>query len=120
MKSIKFIYIIILSLLTVCGGVEFYKYSSESNNYQTKNIFLDSDTSQVESSLASMSCDIQMHFILKKKAKTRVEDSQNRILKNIYHTNFVGFRILKDRVIYGIASILKIPQHTHLHLYHLF
>ncbi|APA00301.1 MULTISPECIES: hypothetical protein [Flavobacterium] len=120
MKSIKFIYIIILSLLTFCGGVELYKYSSESNNCLTKDIFLDSDVSQVESSSVSMSCDIKMHFILKKKAKTRVEDSKTRVLKNIYYTNFVGLKFLKENIIFSAASLYQIQQHIHLHLYQLF
>lgn len=120
MKPTKFIYFVLSALLTFYGNVEFYKYSSEPNHCQIQDIFLASDASQVESYTVSMSNDMKAHFVVKKKAKTRVEDSENRILKNIYHTTFVGFKILKDSVIYGVASIYQIQQHTHLHLYHLF
>ncbi|MFA9187951.1 hypothetical protein AAGV33_13650 [Flavobacterium sp. FBOR7N2.3] len=120
MKPIKSIYIIILSLLTFYGSVEFYKYSFEANNYQTQDVFLASDVSQVESSSASMSNDMKMHFVIKKKAKTRVEDSETRTLKKNYSTNFFTLKLLKESIFFSVASLYQIQQHTHLHLYQLF
>ena len=121
MKPTKFIYIILLALLTFFSSVEFCKHSSEFRNYHlTQDVLSACDIPQMESSSESISNDLKARFTVKKKAKTRVEESENRIFKRNYYTSFIDFEVLKNGVIYGVANIYKIQQHKHLHLYHLF
>ncbi|MCV9934293.1 hypothetical protein OIU80_18600 [Flavobacterium sp. LS1R47] len=119
MKPIKFIYVILLSLLTFHGSVEYYKYPSELSNCQIQDIFLASDIPQVDSSSLYMT-DTEMHFIIKKKVKNRAANSETSILKKSYYTKLFDFKVLKENIIYSIATIYEDQRHAHLHLYQLF
>lgn len=119
MKPIKFIYAILLTLLTFHGSVEHYKYPSELNNYQIQDIFSASDIPQLEPSFLFMN-DVEMHFVIKKKIKTRLVNSETSILKNPYYTSIFDFKVLKENIIYSIATTYKDQRHNHLHLYQLF
>lgn len=119
MKPIKFIYTILLSLLVFHGSVEYYKYPSELSNCQIQDIFLASDIPQLESSSLYMT-DAEMHFVIKKKIKTRAANSETSILKNPYYSKLLDFKVLKESIIYSIATIYEDQRHAHLHLYQLF
>jgi hypothetical protein len=119
MKPIKFIYAILLSLLTFHGSVEYYKYPSELSNCQIQDMFLASDIPQVDSSSLYMT-DTEMHFILKKKVKARTANSETTILKKPYYTKLFDFKVLKESIIYSIVAIYEDQRHAHLHLYQLF
>ncbi len=121
MRPIKSIYNILLALLVFYSSVEFCKYSSDLNFHNpTQELFSASDIPQIEFDSFCTSKDIKAHFTIKKKVKSRVEDSQTRFVKNLYHTHFFNFKILKEKIIYGIAEINELQQQIHLHLYHLF
>ncbi|KIA99560.1 hypothetical protein B8T70_02600 [Flavobacterium sp. AJR] len=114
MKHIKFISVILLFLLSLLGSTEFYKYSFELDNYNGQEHIL-----ETVSSTLSMSNDLDVHFIIKK-IKNRIVSSESSALKKDYYTQLVHFKVLKDNVIYSIATIYENQRHTHLHLYQLF
>lgn len=120
MKQFKFIAIILLFLLAFKSGAEFYKYSAKSALSQTEKKFTSTETSQVSSSSLLMSKDLDVHFTVKKKIKYRATTSGSSTLKTPYYSKLVHFKIFKNRLIYGIATIYLIQRHTHLHLYQLF
>lgn len=120
MKPIKFIYIILLALLSFFSNVEFCKHSSEFRKHHfAQDIFTTAEIPELEPSTVSMSNDMKARFTVKKKAKPRVEESENRSVKNLYQTSF-SFLALKEKKIYSIAAIYNIQRQILLHLYHLF
>lgn len=63
---------------------------------------------------------LEVHYKVKKKAKSRATLEQSTTIKIPYFSNLVNFKLYKKSLIYGIASIYQIQRHTHLHLYQLF
>lgn len=120
MKHLKFISLILLFLLSFLGSTEFYKYPCELSHSQYQGDLLALDLPQVESSYLSMSNDMDIHFVAKKNLKNRTANTASSILKNLYHIDLVSFKVLKNGLIYGIATIYQVQLHSHLHLYQLF
>lgn len=120
MKQFKFISIILLFLLTFTSSTGYFKYPSEYSICQTQDDFSASEAPSVLSSTIMMSKDLDIHFIAKKKLKGRTAASDNSILKSLFYTKLVHYKIFKNNLIYGIATIYQIERHTHLHLYQLF
>lgn len=115
MKHLKFISVILLFLLSFSASSEFYNYHGELSSSPTSNIVLDS-----VSSTLSMSNDVEMHFVVKKKMKTRVASSYSSIIKNYFYTKLIHFKTLRNTLIYSITTIYHNQGQTHLHLYQLF
>ncbi len=119
MKPIKFIYIVLLSLLSFFRSAETYKLPSEHN----KCIILDSVTADDTyhfSSDYSSSKSVDLHCVVKKKIKGRATTLEQSTIKAPYYSNLINFKLYKKSLIYGIASIFQLERHTHLHLYQLF
>lgn len=119
MKPIKFIYIILLSLLSFFRSAETYKLPAEN----TSCIILDSveaDDTYHFSSDYSSSKSLDLHCIVKKKIKGRATTLEQSTIKAPYFSNLVNFKLYKKSLIYGIASTFQVERHTHLHLYQLF
>lgn len=120
MKHFKFISLILLFLLSFIGSSEFYKYPSEQSSYQSQDLLLALDIPQIESYTLSMSSDLDIHFVAKNNLKNRTAGSISSMLKNLYGTELVPFKILKNGLIYGMANLYQVQLHSHLHLYQLF
>jgi hypothetical protein len=119
MKPIKFIYIVLLSLLTFFRGIETYQQPVSISNC----IALDSvaaDDTLIHSSDFSSSKNLEVHYKLKKKIKCRATTLEQSTIKAPYFSNLVNFKLYKKSLIYGIASIYQVQRHTYLHLYQLF
>ncbi len=119
MKSVKFIYIVLLSLLSFFRGTETHKQTAHFNNC----IILDSvaaDDTLLFSSDFSSSQNLEVQCIVKKKIKCRATTLEQSTVRVPYFSNLVNFKLYKKSLIYGIASIYQVQRHTHLHLYQLF
>lgn len=119
MKSVKFIYIVLLSLLSFFRGTEAHKQTTDFAN----SITLDSvaaDDTLLFSSDCSSSQNLEIQCIVKKKIKSRATTLEQSTIKAPYFSNLVNFKRYKKSLIYGIASAYQIQRHTHLHLYQLF
>lgn len=119
MKPIKFIYIVLLSLLSFFRGTETFQQPV----YQSSCITLDSvaaDDAISFSSDFSSSKNLEVHYVLKKKMKCRATTLEQSTIKAPYFSNLINFKLYKKSLIYGIASIYQVQRHTYLHLYQLF
>ncbi|MDP5202041.1 hypothetical protein [Flavobacterium sp. DG2-3] len=119
MKPTKFIYIVLLSLLCFFRGTETYHPIYHTNNCITLDSVTADDT-QIFSSDFSSSKNLEVHYKLKKKIKSRATTLEQSTIKAPYFSNLVNFKLYKKSLIYGIASIYHIERHPHLHLYQLF
>ncbi|PIF71224.1 hypothetical protein CLU99_1989 [Flavobacterium sp. 2] len=120
MKQIKFISVILLFLLTFTSSAEYFKHPSEFSVCHGQDFLSTSEIPEVLPSALIISKDLDIHFIVKKKMKSRAVSSDSNILKSLYFTKLVHFKVFEDSLIYGIANIYQIQRHTHLHLYQLF
>ena len=120
MKHFKIICLIFLFLLSFLRSTEYYKYQPKLNDYCHQENFTTDELPPLFSSDVSMSKNLEIHFIVKKKIKYRATTSDSNILKTLYFSKLLNFKILEDSLIYGIATIYQIQRHTHLHLYQLF
>jgi len=119
MKPTKFIYIILLSLLSFFRGTETYQQPV----HQTHCITLDSvaaDDLLSFSSDFSSSKNLEVHNVVKKKIKSRATTLEQSTIKAPYFSSLINFKLYKKSLIYGIASIYQVQRHTYLHLYQLF
>lgn len=119
MNPKKFIYIVLLSLLSFFRGTETYQQPLLSNHCIT----LDSvaaDDAFTPSSDYSSSKNLEVHYKLKKKIKNRATTLEQSTIRAPYFSNLINFRLYKKSLFYGIASTYQIQRHTHLHLYQLF
>ncbi|WP_125723657.1 hypothetical protein [Flavobacterium ustbae] len=119
MKSKKFIYIVLLSLLCFFRGTETYQPIYHFSNCITLDSVAADDT-QIFSSDCSSTKNLEVHYKLKKKIKSRATTLEQSTIKAPYFSNLVNFTLYKKSLIYGIASIYHIERHPHLHLYQLF
>ncbi|WP_433830172.1 hypothetical protein [Flavobacterium anhuiense] len=119
MKPAKFIYIVLLSLLCFFRGTETYTPIYNISNCITLDSVAADDT-QIFSSDFSSSKNLEVHYKLKKKMKCRATTLEQSTIKAPYFSNLVNFKLAKETLIYGIASIYHIERHPHLHLYQLF
>lgn len=119
MKSIKFIHIVILSMLCFFKGTETYKPIYHFSSCVTLDSVAADDTPILSSDYSS-SKNLEVHYKLKKKIKARATTLEQSTIKAPYFSNLVNFKLYKKCLIYGIASIYHIERHPHLHLYQLF
>ncbi|PBI94269.1 hypothetical protein BSF41_00180 [Flavobacterium sp. ACN2] len=119
MKPTKFIYVVLLSLLSFFRGTETYSPIYSASNCITLDSVAADDT-QIFSSDFSSSKNLEVHYKLKKKMKCRATTLEQSTIKAPYFCNLVNFKVYKETLIYGIASIYHIERHPHLHLYQLF
>ncbi len=119
MKPSKFIYIVLLSLLSFFRGTETYTLPIELNPCITLDSVEADDVLHFSSDF-STSKTIDLHCIAKKKIKGRATNEEQSTIKAPYFSNLINFKLYKKSLIYGIASIYQIERHTHLHLYQLF
>lgn len=119
MKPIKFIYIVLLSLLSFFRGTETYKQPVHLNHCLTLDSVAADDTFTSSSDYSS-SKNLEVHYKIKKKIKARATTLEQSTIKAPYFSNLVNFRLYKKSLIYGIASVYQVQRHTHLHLYQLF
>ncbi|WPO79640.1 hypothetical protein [Flavobacterium sp. KACC 22761] len=118
MKPVKFIYIVLLSLLSFFRGAETVQQSIPFSNCITLDSVAADDS--LSSSDFSSSKNLEVHYIIKKKIKSRATISQQSTIKAPYFSNLINFKLYKKSLIYGIASIYQVQRHTYLHLYQLF
>ena len=118
MKPYKFIYIVLLSLLSFFRGTETYKLPAHFGHCITLDSVAADDT-QIFSSDFSSSKNLEVHYNLKKKIKSRATTLEQSTIKAPYFSSLINFKLYKKSLIYGIASIYQIQRHTHLHLYQL-
>ena len=119
MKPTKFIYILLLSLLSFFRGTETYQQPLHFSSC----IVLDSvaaDDLQIHSSDFSSSKNLEIHYKVKKKIKARATTLEQSTIKAPYFSNLINFKLYKKSLIYGIASLYQVQRHTYLHLYQLF
>lgn len=119
MKPVKFIYIVLLSLLCFFRGTETYQPIYNFSNCITLDSVAADDT-QIFSSDCSSQKNLEVHYKLKKKIKGRATTLEQSTIKVPYFSNLINFKLYKKSLIYGIASIYQVQRHTHLHLYQLF
>ncbi|WP_433763517.1 hypothetical protein [Flavobacterium ginsenosidimutans] len=119
MKPTKFIYIVLLSLLSFFRGTETYQPIYSANSCITLDSVTADDVLSFSSDF-STSKTIDLHCIVKKKIKGRATTLEQSTIKAPYLSNLVNFKLYKESLIYGIASIYHIERHPHLHLYQLF
>ena len=120
MRQFKFISVILLFLLAFISRAESYKYPSELLVLRSQDKSISSKAPFIPSSALTQAKDLDIHFTVKKKIKYRATTSESTILRTPHLTKLVNFKIFKNRLIYGIASIYQIQRHTYLHLYQLF
>lgn len=118
MKPSKFIYIVLLSLLSFFRGTETYTLPVELNPCITLDSVAADDVLSFSSDFSSKTIDL--HCIAKKKMKCRATTLEQSTIKAPYLSNLVKFKLHKESLIYGIASTYHIERHPHLHLYQLF
>lgn len=119
MKPTKFIYIVLLSLLSFFRGTETYQPIHHVNSCITLDSVTTDDLLSFSSDF-STSKTIDLHSIVKKKIKGRATTLEQSTIKAPYFSNLVNFKLYKKSLIYGIASIYQVQRHTYLHLYQLF
>jgi len=119
MKPIKFIYIVLLSLLSFFRGTETYQQPVHFSSCITLDSVTADDT-LFNSSDYSSSKNLEVHYKLKKKIKSRATTLEQSTIKAPYFSNLINFKLYKKSLIYGIASIYQVQRHTYLHLYQLF
>lgn len=119
MKKLKFIAVILLFLLAFISGSGFSKYSVEPVIFEDQENSFSSEKSVFSSKAFDYKKQADVS-IVKKKIKYRATTSENSTLRVPYFTKLVQFKILKNRLIYGIATVYQIQRHNYLHLYQLF
>lgn len=119
MKNTKFTCIILLFLLFFIRSTESYKYHYEQAPVESQCVY-DADETPQFSASEFTSKDLDIHFTVKKKIKYRATTLDSSTLKTPYYTKVVSFKVFKNALIYGIASVYHVERHTHLHLYQLF
>jgi len=119
MKPAKFIYVVLLSLLCFFRSAETYQPILSASSCITLDSVAADDT-QIFSTDFSSSKNLEVHYKLKKKMKCRATTLEQSTIKAPYFSNLVNFKLYKETLIYGIASIYHIERHPHLHLYQLF
>ncbi|MFD2940052.1 hypothetical protein [Flavobacterium notoginsengisoli] len=119
MKPGKFLYIVLLSLLSFFRGTETYTLPIELNPCITLDSVAADDVLSFSSDF-STSKTIDLHCIVKKKIKGRATTLEQSTIKAPYFSNLINFRLYKKSLIYGIAKIYQVQRHTYLHLYQLF
>lgn len=120
MKQFKFISVILLFLLAFLSRAEFSKDISVLKTLKSQGNFITSKKKFVSLSALSNTKGHDAKFIVKKKIKYRAITSESTALPTPYLIKLVHFKIFKNRLIYGIASIYQIQRDTYLHLYQLF
>jgi hypothetical protein len=121
MKKIKSISIILVFLLSFISRAECIKHCYCLENFKSHNNFITTSGIQFNSASAlPLTKDHEVHFKVKKKIKNRATASESITFKTPYLIKLVDFKIFKNRLIYGIASIYQIQRYTYLHLYQLF
>ncbi|PAM93290.1 hypothetical protein B4N84_18715 [Flavobacterium sp. IR1] len=119
MKYTKFIYIVLLSMLSFFRGTETQQQQVHLNNCITLDSVAADDIIFYSSDFSSNN--LEVHYKVKKKTKCRATTlEQSTTIKIPYFSNLVNFKLYKKSLIYGIASIYQIQRHTYLHLYQLF
>lgn len=119
MKYTKFIYIILLSLLSFFRGTETHHQQSNTFSHCISLDTVSTDDAASYSDFSS-SKNLKVHYIIKKKIKARATTLEQSTIKAPYFSNLVNFKLYKKSLIYGIASIYQVQRHTYLHLYQLF
>lgn len=119
MKKLKLIAVILLFLLAFISGSGFSKYSVEPVLFDDQLSPLSSEKSVFSAKTFDYKKDADVS-IIKKKIKYRATTSENSTLRAPYFTKLVQFKIFKNRLIYGIATVYQIQRHNYLHLYQLF
>lgn len=118
MKKIKFI-AILLFLLAFISGSGFSNYSVEPIIFEHQVNSLPSEKTVFSSKAFDYKKEAGVS-IIKKKIKHRATTSENSTLRVPYFTKLVQFKIFKNSLIYGIATVYQIQRHNYLHLYQLF
>lgn len=119
MKNLKFIFVTLLILVAFISKAESGKSYYELEKFKSEKKFTTSKTSFSTSTLIHIK-DQDVHFKNKKSIKNRATTSESCTVRTPYLIKLVGFKIFKNRLIYGIASIFQIQRYTYLHLYQLF
>lgn len=120
MKKIKFISAVFFFLLAFISRAECSKYFTGLEKLKSHTSFI-SCKIQINSALSRVQTkDLDFHFVVKKKIKYRATTSESITLRTPYLIKLVNFKIFKNRLMYGIASIYQIQRYTYLHLYQLF
>jgi hypothetical protein len=120
MKQFKLISVILLFLLSFTSSAEGIKHSSGLENFESHSTFITSKI-QLSSALAlAHTKDQDVRFIVKKKIKNRATASDSITFKTPLLIKLIDFKIFKNRLICGIASIYQIQRYAYLHLYQLF
>src|SRR6218665_2355445 len=114
MKPGKFLYIVLLSLLSFFRGTETYTLPIELNPCITLDSVAADDVLSFSSDF-STSKTIDLHCIVKKKIKGRATTLEQSTIKAPYFSNLINFRLYKKSLIYGIAKISQVQRHTYLH-----
>ncbi|MCC9065021.1 hypothetical protein ACHRV1_25800 [Flavobacterium aquidurense] len=120
MKQFKFISVIFLLMLSLVSRAECSKHNGALENFKSLNTFITSGIQINSASALAHTKDLDIHFIIKKKIKNRATSSESITFKTPYLIKLVDFKIFKNRLIYGIASVYQIQRYTYLHLYQLF
>jgi hypothetical protein len=120
MKKFKFISVILLLLLSFMSRAECSKHFSGLENLKPHTNFINSGIKLNSASALSHTKEQDVDFTVKKKIKNRAVSLESITFKTPYLTKLVDFKIFKNRLIYGIASVYQIQRYTYLHLYQLF
>ncbi|MEL1253515.1 hypothetical protein AAEO57_07010 [Flavobacterium sp. DGU38] len=118
MNYTRFIYIVLISLLSFFRGTETHHQSIPFSNCIALDSVATDDT--ISSSDFSSAKNLKVHYIIKKKIKSRATTLEQSTIKAPYFSNLVNFKLYKKSLIYGIASVYHFQRHTYLHLYQLF
>jgi hypothetical protein len=119
MKNFKFISLFLLFVILITRSSESSKFTSDVSNCIDSEIRTLDIPDFVFSNLSPPK-DLDIHYTVKKKIKYRGTTSDGSTIKTPYYAKVIHFKILKSRLIYGLASIYFIQRHAHLHLYQLF
>lgn len=115
----KFIYVVLVVLLSFFRSAETYKLPIKLNNCIVHDSVAEDDTLFSTTGISSDKS-LEMHYTVKKKIKSRATTLEQSTIKAPYFSNLINFKQYKRSLIYGIASIYHVERHTHLHLYQLF
>ncbi|KAF2508081.1 hypothetical protein [Flavobacterium foetidum] len=119
MKPIKFLYIVLLSLLSFFRSTETYQQQAYLSHCITHDS-VTTDDNLIHTPDFSSSKNLEVHYNIKKKIKSRATTLEQSTIKAPYFSNLINFKLYKKSLIYGIASIYQVERHTYLHLYQLF